>query len=102
VPQLTNVYDSIVNEFATAGKRVDIAHRELESALATHLGVIHPETVERHISMMQTLGYIKLVTGAGVATGSRYDLVGKKIVDARIREKAQELAARQRGEGKRR
>ena len=69
--------------FADAGKRVNISRRELEAALAIHVGASKPDTVARNISMMQTLGYIKLVEGASIATGQRYDLVGKKVEAAR-------------------
>ncbi len=65
--------------FAEAGKRTDISRRELEVALATNLGILNPDPMARHASMMQTLGYIKLIQGASIATGQRYDLVGKKV-----------------------
>jgi len=81
--QLTRAYDDIVCAFADAGKRVNISRRELEAALAIHVGASKPDTVARNISMMQTLGYIKLVEGASIATGQRYDLVGKKVEAAR-------------------
>lgn len=64
--------------------KIDISRRELEGALLIHIGASKPDTVVRHIRMMQTCGYIRLAKEGGVATNARYDLVGKKLREIRI------------------
>lgn len=61
------------------GKRVDIPRSDLAALLMVHLDIVREETIQRHISIMERLGYIKRVQGAGLIGEARYDLVGWKV-----------------------
>jgi len=99
--KVTNAYDSIVCVLAAAGLSTGVTQWRIERGLIEMLGASQPRTLRRHLELMVKLGYLKKVAGSTVYQSAQYDLVGSKLKEIALRRKAQELVARQKGEGRR-
>ena len=76
---IKRAYDNIILTLADDDMYVDIPRRVIESLLAVEMGAIKPDTLERHISLMCDLGYLKLTSRGFGRASLKYDLVGKKL-----------------------
>ena len=98
----TDVYDEIVSTLARQGRGTAIREREVEDLLIMKLGATQQTTLNRHKDIMVRLGYLKTAKRSTAFTGAEYDLVGAKVREVKLLEKARELAGREKKVSRRR
>ncbi len=79
VYNLAQVYGSVIETFAASKKRLNISRQEIEDVLAVQLGITREETLDRHISLMVRLGYLKVAEKGLTKYSTKYDIVAEKV-----------------------
>jgi len=60
-----------------------IDQQDIEDLLTVELGISQEETMRKHIGLMIRLGYLKVMRRGLGKEGMSYDLIGKKVEQAR-------------------
>jgi len=90
-------YGEIVLSLAETGRRTGISRKDLEDALIVSLEVVRPETIARHIRLMERLGYLRRMQGPSISREAEYDLVGEKVTELRRQRSLEESLPKMKG-----
>ena len=62
---------------------MNVRQQDIEDLLTVELGISQEETMQKHIHLLVRLGYLKVAQRGLGKEGMLYDVVGKKIEEAR-------------------